>query len=65
VKGTPKKYSDIDIVVEFRDGYKTFDNYMELKLFLENILKTKIYLVLKTVIRDELKERILAEVVYV
>ena len=32
VKNKQTKKSDIDIVVEFKKGKKTFDNYMELKL---------------------------------
>jgi hypothetical protein len=60
-----KKKSDIDILVVFEKGYKTFDNYMELKFFLEETLGTKVDLVLKNVIREEIKERILSETVYV
>jgi len=29
IKGTAKKRSDIDIIVEFEEGCKTFDNYIE------------------------------------
>jgi len=64
VRGDQKKKSDIDILVEFEQGYKTFDNYMELKFFLESILGRKVDLVLKNAIREELKERILSEAAY-
>ena len=64
VRGEQKEDSDIDILVEFEEGYKTFDNYMELKFFLEEILTSKIDLVIKTTIRDELKQNILSEVTY-
>lgn len=37
--------SDIDILVEFEEGHETFDNYMELKFFLEEVLGTKVDLV--------------------
>jgi len=57
--------SDIDILVEFENRYKTFDNYMELKFYLEKILNAKIDLVLKNVIKKEIKEHILSEAVYV
>jgi predicted nucleotidyltransferase len=65
VRGEKKRGSDIDILVEFEKGYKTFDNYMELKFYLEEVLMSKIDLVLKTGIREELKQYILAEVHYV
>jgi predicted nucleotidyltransferase len=64
VKGEQKRGSDIDILVEFEEGYKTFDNYMELKFYLEKLLKSKIDLVLKTAIRPELRQNILSEVNY-
>jgi len=37
--------SDIDILVEFEKGKKTFDNYMNLKFFLEALFKCKVDLV--------------------
>jgi|SRR3989339_826278 len=60
--GTQKKNSDIDILVEFRK--KTFDNYMNLKFFLEKLLKTKIDLVLSDALKPQLKSSILKEVEY-
>lgn len=65
IKGTARKRSDIDILVEFEDAGETFDNYMELKFFLEKLFKKKIDLILKNVLREELKEQILSEVIYV
>lgn len=64
VRGEQREDSDIDVLVEFEKGYKTFDNYMELKFFLEEILTSKIDLVIKTAIRDEIKQNILSEVTY-
>ncbi len=64
VRGEQREDSDIDILVEFEKGHKTFDNYMELKFFLEEILTSKIDLVIKTAIRDEIKQNILSEVTY-
>ncbi|MEO1785355.1 nucleotidyltransferase family protein [Thermodesulfobium sp. 4217-1] len=57
--------SDIDILVEFEDQYKTFKNYMALKLYLENLFNSKIDLVSKTAIKDRLKEKILKEILNV
>ena len=45
--------SDVDILVEF-DGPATFDRYMELKLFLEDLLGRPVDLVTRKGIRPEL-----------
>lgn len=65
IKKKAKKGSDIDILIEFKKGYKTFDNYMELKFFLEELFNCKVDLVLKSALKEEIKPYILAEVVYV
>jgi hypothetical protein len=64
-KNKQKKRSDIDIFVELKEKYKTFDNFMELKFFLEKIVGRKIDLLIKESIREELKSRIFKEAVYV
>jgi len=64
-RGAHKNVRDIDILVEFMDGCKTFDNYMELKFFLEDMFRTKVDLVIKDALRRELKPTILAEAIYV
>lgn len=65
IKGKAKKRSDIDILVEFEEGNKTFDNYMELKFYLEDLFGCKVDLALKSALKEELKPYILSEVVYV
>ena len=65
IKARAKKRSDIDILVEFEARGETFDNYMELKFFLEKIFNKRVDLVLKDVLKEEIKEAILADVVYV
>ncbi|MEW6536897.1 MAG: nucleotidyltransferase family protein [Candidatus Auribacterota bacterium] len=57
--------SDIDIIVEFKKGSKTFDNYMGLKLYLEDLFESKVDLVSKHSIRQELKQSILSGTIYV
>ncbi len=64
IKGKAKKGSDVDILVEFEQGYKTFDNYMDLKFYLEKRFGCKVDLVLKNALKEELKSYILSEVVY-
>jgi hypothetical protein len=59
-----KKTSDVDLLVELKPEYKTFDNYMELKFFLADQLQKKIDLAVKESIRKELKSNIFSEAVY-
>jgi len=56
--------SDVDILVEFKKGEKTFDNYMELKFFLEKSFGRPVDLVLKEAVKTELKPSILKSVRY-
>lgn len=56
--------SDIDILVEFKKGKKTFDNYMELKFFLEKSFSRPVDLVIKEAVKHELKPSILKSVRY-
>ncbi len=63
-RGEGKEDSDIDVLVEFESGRKTFDNYMELKFFLEDLYKRRIDLVTVEALRPQLKEDILREVSY-
>ncbi len=65
VRGEQSEISDIDVLVEFEQGKKTFDNYMDLKFYLEDLLGVEVDLVIKSAIKPRLKEYILKEVVYV
>ncbi len=62
--GSQRAESDIDIVVEFKKGKKTFDNYMGLKLFLEDLLNRKVDLVIAESVKTELKQHIMKSVSY-
>ena len=63
-KNEQKKESDIDILVEFKKGEKTFDNYMDLKFFLEDIFDCTVDLVVKEAIKIDLKSSIMRSVKY-
>jgi len=63
-RGEEKPESDVDVLVEFRNGEKTFDHYMGLKFFLEDLFGRKVDLVMKEAIKPRLREPILSEVVY-
>lgn len=64
VRDEQQTKSDIDILVEFQKGKKTFDNYMDLKFFLEDLLDCKVDLVILKVIKPQLKSYILESVEY-
>jgi uncharacterized protein len=61
-RGEGKDSSDLDFVVDFER--KTFDNYMDLKEFLENLFKCSIDLVMVDAIKPRLKPIILNETLY-
>lgn len=64
VRNEQKSESDIDILVRFERGKKTFDNYMDLKFFLEDLFGYKVDLVMSDAIKPRLKPYIMKEVVY-
>lgn len=55
--------SDIDVLVELEK--KTFDAYMNLLFFLEDLFGRKVDLVMKGTIKPLIKDRILSETIYV
>lgn len=64
VKAAQNNKSDIDILVEFNKGEKAFDNYMELKFYLEKVFHRRVDLVIKDALKPRIKHQILKEVVY-
>ncbi|MBI5199326.1 MAG: nucleotidyltransferase family protein [Nitrospirae bacterium] len=63
-RGEGKEGSDIDVLIELEEEYETFDNYMDLKYFLEDLFGRKVDLVTVEALRPQLKDDILQEVVY-
>jgi predicted nucleotidyltransferase len=61
-RGSPTPESDIDFLVIF--DHVTFDNYMELKIFLEDLFHCRVDLVLEEAIKPRLRRYILEEVIY-
>jgi predicted nucleotidyltransferase len=57
--------SDIDLLVEFKKGQKSFDNYMDLKFFLEELFNRRVDLVITGAIKPDLKPYILGNAQYV
>lgn len=63
-RGEATERSDLDFLVEFEPGAKTFDNYMDLKAFLEDLFARPVDLVLSDVIKPRLRNAILRETIY-
>ncbi len=63
-RGEHKGTSDIDVLVEFEKGAKTFDNYINLKFFLEEFFEMKVDLIIIDALKPAIKDRILKEVKY-
>ncbi len=64
VVGEQRQNSDIDILVEFQEGKKNFDNYMGLKFFLEDLFERDVDLVIKDAVKPHMKEYILGSTKY-
>jgi predicted nucleotidyltransferase len=62
LRGTVGDTSDVDILVEF--STPTFDNYMDLKFFLEEHIKMPVDLVLADSLKPRIKPIVLREVSY-
>jgi uncharacterized protein len=64
VKGSNTVQSDVDILIDFKQGHKDFFNFMRLKYYLEGLLGKKVDLVMKKAVKPMLKKNILREVEY-
>jgi uncharacterized protein len=54
--------SDLDFVVDF-DGMITFDRYMDLKIFLEDLFGKKIDLAIEDSLKPQIRQKILEEAI--
>ncbi len=61
-KGTSTELSDVDLLVDFLPGKKTFDNFMELSFFLEELFGRKVELVTPQSLSKFIGPHILKEV---
>ena len=61
-RGDATNLSDLDFIVEFRK--KSFDSYMNLKFFLEDLFGCKVDLVIPETIKPRLRPGILKEAIY-
>lgn len=61
-RGEGQTDSDVDILVEFEKP--TFDHYMDLKFFLEDVLKRKVDLVMSDTLKPRIRSVVEREVQY-
>jgi predicted nucleotidyltransferase len=62
VRGESAETSDVDVLVVF-DGKASFDAFMDLKFYLEELLGTRVDLVTDKAIRPQLRRAIEAEII--
>jgi len=63
-RGDAGPESDVDILVEFQ-GSSTFDRYMDLKFFLEELLNRPVDLVTRKALKPRLRPYVEKEAIYV
>lgn len=63
-RGEDRPVSDVDIVVDFESG-PTFDLYMSIKLYLEDLLGRRVDLLTRGGVRPLIRERIEHEAIHV
>ncbi len=61
----PHETSDVDLLVEFESGQKTFDHFMALSFLLEDLLQRRVELVTPEGLSPYIGPHILQEVEYV
>ena len=62
LRGNPTSGSDIDLLVTLENS--SFDAYMDVKFFLEDLFQCKVDLVLEKTLKPRLRPYVLAEVKY-
>ncbi len=63
-RGEQRADSDVDFLVEFEPDQKSFDNFMRLAFFLEELLKRKVELVTPESLSPYMRPYIIKEVQY-
>ncbi len=56
--------SDLDFIVDFKEGKKSYKNYIGLKTFLEELFDRDIDLVTRNSLKPSMKERVIGETEY-
>ncbi|KKL74658.1 hypothetical protein LCGC14_2062700, partial [marine sediment metagenome] len=61
LRGNNTNESDVDFIVEFEDGKKNYDNFIELAFLLEHLLQRKVDLLTIEALSPYMKPKILKE----
>jgi predicted nucleotidyltransferase len=64
LRGNETEKSDVDLLVEFQPGRKSFDSFMNLSYFLEELFGRKVDLVTPESLSPHIGPKILAEIEY-
>ncbi|MCD6474623.1 MAG: nucleotidyltransferase family protein [Thermoplasmata archaeon] len=64
VRGEQNKSSDIDIIVEFEEGKKNFDNFINIAFLLEKLFGRDVDILTPESINKHLKPYIMREAIY-
>ena len=61
LRGNNTEDSDVDLIVEFEEGKKDYNNFIELCFFLEDLLQKKVELLTIDALSPYMKSKILKE----
>lgn len=64
-RGEQTRTSDVDVLVELKEGYSTLENFIELAEYLEALFKRKVDLITVEGIDKYIRQRVEAEVIWV
>lgn len=64
-RGEIEKDSDIDILVDFLEGFETFDNFMELAFYLEDLFVRKVDIITPQGMSKHMLPHIEREVIWI
>jgi len=64
-RGEERQDSDVDVLVTFQQGKKTFDNFMGTKFYLEDLFMRKVDLVTDAALKPLTRDSVFRDVVYV
>ena len=63
-RGEEHPDSDVDILISFQTGEKTFENFIDCKFYLESLFERKIDLGMMNSIKPRFESNILEEIIY-
>ena len=65
VRNSQRSSSDVDLLIEFEKGKKSFDNFIQLNFYLEELLNRRVEIVTTESLSPYIGPYVLKEVVYV